>query len=150
MPVPRTEQSAARGIEAVHKRQVQVHLVLARRMLGVDQRGFENFDNLVPGQLSPVELDQHRARERVGLERVDPQHADQFALDCLTQFFLAVQDRVFQPQPSRQLVFDFPVGDDRAVAEVSDLALAITGRRDRGDGHSRVFHGGAGMIRTAP
>ena len=106
-------------------------------MLGVDQRGFEDLDDLVPAQLLSVVLNQNRARERVGLEIVDSQHAHQLALDRLTELCLAVDDRVLEPQASGQLVLDFPVRDDRAVPEVTDLALGVADRRDRGDGHAQ-------------
>ena len=48
-------------------------------------------------------------------------------------------NRIFQPQASRQLVLDFPVRDDRAVAEVADLTIGVAHRRDRRDRHTRGF-----------
>ena len=78
-------------------------------------------------QLLAVVLDQDRARERVGLEIVDSQHAHQLALDGLAELGLAVDDRVLEPQAPGQLVLDLPVRDDRAVPEVTDLALARHG-----------------------
>ena len=82
----------------MHKRQVQVELVFLARVLGVRQRGFKDLDDLVPAQLLAVVLDQDRARERAGLEIVDPQHAHQLALDGLAELGLAVDDRILEPQ----------------------------------------------------
>jgi hypothetical protein len=90
--------------------------------------------------LTAVEVNQHRTRERVGLERVDPEHADQLALDCLTEIFLTVKDRVKEPQPSRELVLDFPMRNDRSMTEIANLAVLIAHRRNRSDGHARRFH----------
>ena len=138
-PRRRELRDRGQGNRGRAQREVQVDLVFLGRVLGVGQRGFEDLDNLVSAQLLAVVLDQDRARERVGLEIVDSQHAHQFALDGLTELGLAVDDRILEPQAPGQLVLDFPVRDDRAVPEVADLALGVTDRCDRGDGHRRIF-----------
>ena len=126
---------------------MQVELVVLGGVLGVRQRGVEDLDDLVPAQLLAVVLDQDRARERVGLEIVDPQDAHQLALDGLAELGLAVDDRVLEPQPPGQLVLDLPVRDDRAVSEVADLALGVTDRGDRRDGHAERLERGGGRER---
>ena len=115
---------------------MQVEPVFLGGVLGVCQRRFQDLDDLVLAQLLAVVLDEDRARERVGLEIVDSQHAHELALDGLAELGLAVDDRILQPQPPGQLVLDLPVRDDRAIPEVANLAFGVADRGDRGDGNA--------------
>ena len=74
---------------------------LSGGVLGIDERGFENFDNLLSAQLLSVVLNQNRACKRVGLEIVDSQHVYQFVLERLTKFFLAMDGLDFSAASAR-------------------------------------------------
>ena len=102
---------AASGIETRAERQMQVGPILVRGMLGRGQGAVDDLDDLVAGQLLGVVLDQDRTGQRVGLVRVHPQDAHQLALDGLAEIALAMDQRVLDPQSSRDLVLDFPVRD---------------------------------------
>ena len=75
----------------------------------------EDLDDLVARQL-PCGSYLTRTVQVSGLVLyvVDPQHAHQLALDRLAEVGLAVEHRVLEPEPARDLVLDLPVGDHRA------------------------------------
>ncbi len=88
--------------------QLDVGLVLGRRLLGLRQRGVEDLDDLFLRQLPAIILDQDRAGQWVRLVVVDAEHSHQLALDRLTEILLAVQPLVAQPDPPRHFVKNHP------------------------------------------
>ena len=96
------------------------------------ERRVEDLDDLVAGQLPRVVVNLHAASERAGLVLLDPQDAHQLALDRLAELALAIEDRVFQAEPTGPIKLYFPARPVDRRPRVADGATALASDRPGG------------------